>query len=42
MMSSYDIICEYWNTLGSKKEKRKFIKSLKKFADELKEELENE
>ena len=41
-MNVFDIIAESFNCCGSKKEKKKFIKDLKKFANELKEELENE
>lgn len=42
MLTIYDIIAEYFNICGSKQEKKRFIKDLKKFADELNEELENE
>jgi len=41
-MNIYDMIAESFNCCYSKKEKEEFIDNIKKFADELKEELESE
>lgn len=41
-MTIFDEIAEYFNSCGSKQEKKRFIRDIKKFADELREELENE
>ena len=41
-MNIFDMIAESFNCCGSKKEKEEFIDNLIKFANELKEELENE
>lgn len=41
-MNIFDMIVESFNCCGSKQEKEKFIKDLRKFANELNEELKNE
>ena len=42
MMNIWDIIIEEFNVCKSNKEKKRFIRDLKKIANELKEDLENE